>query len=700
MPWLLEPSNLLLTMVALSCAFGFVLSLRLPKSQARTTRIVLLALLGACAISYALAPSYAGWVALGLWLGFIGVPGWTLRLAMRRARGGHFREAGRLLGALRWLRPWSSWRGTQELYGALDCLRRGRREEGRARLETIAQKGGALAPLARAELLASDWRWGELARWVETETEPGGSIDPALLARYVRALGELGRLDDLFRTLRQHRALLEAAAMSEVYDLCRLFAFAFSGRVVQVRELLDGPLRGLDAATRQAWLATAEIVAGDAEQGRRRLEQARESADAQLARSIEQRLAQPPAHAGSSPASQQALAELRRDWENERQYAPTAAGARLPWATIGLVAINVAVFGVEVALGGSTDIDTLLRLGALDASHVIEGGQWWRLFAAQVLHFGPLHLVMNVLGLLLLGRFVERRLGIRRYLFVYVAAGTLSILGTVVMTAVGISAPAILVGASGAIMGVVGASGAILMRGWWHERARAARSHLLFVVFILLAQAAIDLLAPGTSFSAHALGAVFGFLVAGPMVRARPLRVGLIGLGGLAATVLAEYWLSHSGWRAAACSPRNVAGCQQSCDGGHAASCAVLADAYLDGVHVARDPARAGELYRQACEGDLALGCNNLGTLYDEGALGPPDLARAAELFRRACSGGSSYGCRNLAFAHLEGRGVPESHQQALALLDRGCAAGDPASCQWAERVRAAHRPARPHRDP
>jgi len=63
-----------------------------------------------------------------------------------------------------------------------------------------------------------------------------------------------------------------------------------------------------------------------------------------------------------------------------------------------LVALNTLVFLVEIAFGGGTDLDTLYRLGAMFPP-AVRAGEWWRLGAALFLHYGALHLSMNMFAL-------------------------------------------------------------------------------------------------------------------------------------------------------------------------------------------------------------------------------------------------------------------------------------------------------------
>ena len=58
-----------------------------------------------------------------------------------------------------------------------------------------------------------------------------------------------------------------------------------------------------------------------------------------------------------------------------------------------------------------------IPLGNVGLAH----GEWWRLITAAFLHYGPIHLGMNMLALWWLGSPVEAALGRARYLLLYLA---------------------------------------------------------------------------------------------------------------------------------------------------------------------------------------------------------------------------------------------------------------------------------------
>ena len=105
----------------------------------------------------------------------------------------------------------------------------------------------------------------------------------------------------------------------------------------------------------------------------------------------------------------------------------TALRAREPRAvvTIGLVALNMAIFVVALFSPGRLgDAQTLIGLGGNFGPRTTNG-EWWRLVMSTFVHGGLFHLLINMAALLQLGLILERVTGRLLFAAVYVAAGIL-----------------------------------------------------------------------------------------------------------------------------------------------------------------------------------------------------------------------------------------------------------------------------------
>jgi rhomboid protease GluP len=205
-----------------------------------------------------------------------------------------------------------------------------------------------------------------------------------------------------------------------------------------------------------------------------------------------------------------------------RSFIPATHTRQIAAATWTLVALNLAMFIVEVATGGSEDTDTLFRLGAV-FTKVFGLSNAWRLFAANFLHIGTAHLVFNMLALTMLGPMVERYCGTLRFVMIYLVSGIGAMVGVVLAAKFGLIPDALIVGASGAIMGLVGAQAAIFLRER-RQGAHVAGPGLRNVIFVVVTQLVFDQLVPQVSTTAHLGGLAIGFLVTAALLRVSPAQ--------------------------------------------------------------------------------------------------------------------------------------------------------------------------------
>jgi len=178
------------------------------------------------------------------------------------------------------------------------------------------------------------------------------------------------------------------------------------------------------------------------------------------------------------------------------------------WVLFLLTAVCVGVFLAEERAGGSEVREVLLRFGASRPAHV-RTGEWWRFATALFVHIGPRHLLGNMAALLVLGPALVAALGPWRFLFVYFFAGIAgNALSYQTMPPDVVSA-----GASGAILGVLGALGGQRLRF-----AQSARYRGWQVVAALLAYLAVAVGAePGVDTMAH-LGGLMAGLALGAVI--------------------------------------------------------------------------------------------------------------------------------------------------------------------------------------
>lgn len=182
-----------------------------------------------------------------------------------------------------------------------------------------------------------------------------------------------------------------------------------------------------------------------------------------------------------------------------------------PMVTL-LIILNLLAFAVELyfRLTGSGESEMLLRLGAVQPVRIWFEHEYWRLFAALFLHAGAVHLAFNLFALYVLGPPFERAIGSLRFVACYLIAGLCSTAGVVILWRLGLNKDAELVGASGCVMGIVGAWAAFLLRD---HRTPMVRRRLANIVMIVLIQTVFDLTTEQVSMTAHLCGLAGGFLI-------------------------------------------------------------------------------------------------------------------------------------------------------------------------------------------
>jgi len=114
-----------------------------------------------------------------------------------------------------------------------------------------------------------------------------------------------------------------------------------------------------------------------------------------------------------------------------------------------IVAVNVVVFLLE---GFGTNSSVIHRFAMWPAAVYLRQ-EYYRAFTAMFLHANFLHILFNMLALLIVGPAVEVLLGKARFLALYLIAGLGGSVGSYLLSVPNVAG----IGASGAIMGVMGA---------------------------------------------------------------------------------------------------------------------------------------------------------------------------------------------------------------------------------------------------
>ncbi len=219
------------------------------------------------------------------------------------------------------------------------------------------------------------------------------------------------------------------------------------------------------------------------------------------------------------------------------------------YVTKALVGINVAVLILSTALAGGRGLfggglggllggaTQLTQDGAVQGVDVyrsssgqivevpagIADGQYYRLLTSMFLHYGVIHLALNMWALWVLGRELEARLGPLRFTVLYLVAG---LGGSVACYVFAPAAQA--AGASGAIYGLFAALFIVFRR---LQRDTSA------IITVLVLNLVLSFSVPGISISAHLGGLVTGAIL-GVALAYPPKKIRNMVLAGTVAALL------------------------------------------------------------------------------------------------------------------------------------------------------------------
>ena len=198
-----------------------------------------------------------------------------------------------------------------------------------------------------------------------------------------------------------------------------------------------------------------------------------------------------------------------------------------PLVNSALIAINALVFFYQLSLGGPEESLFIFKYGlipaelssgdkAIIAREVVAGELrnittpipiWGTVFTSMFIHGSFLHIIANMLFLYGFGGKVEYKLGHIKYLLFYLGAG---IAAAWTQVAIDLDSVTVLIGASGAISGVV--AGYLLAYPYRHAIALLV---MLFILPIIFGLGSLGPLAPSAevAYMAHIGGGAAGVIL-------------------------------------------------------------------------------------------------------------------------------------------------------------------------------------------
>jgi len=217
--------------------------------------------------------------------------------------------------------------------------------------------------------------------------------------------------------------------------------------------------------------------------------------------------------------------------------------------TAALIGVNLAVFVAMLANGAGFwhSTNTIQLAWGANFGPATKDGEWWRLATAMFLHFGILHLALNMWALWDGGRLVERLYGMRRFVAIYLISGVVgNLLSLIVRGDYAVSG-----GASGAIFGVYGA----LLVSLWRERQQIEPYEFRWMfgaaAIFSIATVCLGFMITGIDNAAHIGGLIAGLALGALIARMAPerkawaARIALLSIVALAVAG-AGFWLEHT----------------------------------------------------------------------------------------------------------------------------------------------------------
>ena len=536
-------SGMLLTIAALS---GIVLLARSSTNQpSATTNMMAVAVLGGA-------------------LCLIGIPLLLQRLIGRAVEANWLRSARALVKIRELLVPHLSHNLDLDLIDTIIEVRAGRTDNAIGRLK---QTRDALAPEQRwriEERIVMTYLYGR--QWEQAiehyERLLVGHRPPPslrLFVEMVRGYCEVGNLEAAGElVVHLENSITHESSLSILLNRSRLVFLAYTGRVVPVAQLLSsgGALAEIPKQAKAYWVGIAHHYAGDRNQAIASLKKAaklsgRDIRARQLASAAADRASQATGtpRVVSTEIAQLAdhISEVTRTTQaGSIMWAPSLIGVRWSriWVTISLLLANLGTFAlVWLFFDTTSDRGALVRAGAYVAV-VTEGGQYWRLITHMFLHVGLLHLALNAYGIWFLGKLCEQLYSSARMAFIYMGSGV----GAIAISLL-IGGTPLAVGASGAVLGLLGAALAELIVHRKRYPSNWVRTIVSLLLLLVVINIAIGILYPMIEQSVHlgglAVGAGLGLILSRntPFGRSKVMTV---VSWGLFSTVLATLaWATH-----------------------------------------------------------------------------------------------------------------------------------------------------------
>lgn len=516
-----------LSIPLLFVSLSTVLAFAIRFARASTFRAVIdwwiaLSLVVAATVIPALVPAWRPWTGLASFsalAAFVLVPLWLERLSQRAARLAR-RTPALLFAVLAAItHPSKRNRAQPRALRILLDLREGK-EPTQIELASLSEGHHSIARMLEILVLHARGDVHAVAETMANSEERPMLYAMGLGLVHLRAVALLDPTpDSLVRVVNEVIALDPSMRDANRRALLAAFTLAYAGD----REGADAAAVSLEGylapGEQHALRALARFCAGDAVAAERELRDGihAHKHNAAARHSLEtllRVLAKVPPRTRSLHSA--ALAELIERMHGEVRalaaIAPLEGRTFTPWLTMSWSLVLTLAYLWLSLRGSPYDAEHLVRSGALLTADVITLADlrlaWLRLFTHGLLHAGFAHLAFNLLALASFGPFCEAFYGRVRTAVIYLTAAITS--GSAVALTADPLRPTVLVGASGSIFALGGATiGAVVFDRDLRSTPRGRRE-LVVLVLLFAAQSVMDQTVPGISGTAHLAGLATG----------------------------------------------------------------------------------------------------------------------------------------------------------------------------------------------
>ncbi len=528
---------IVIQIVAISC---IAILLRSRKNQGWA--IVATGILGVLTFGFVTKAAWTAWVGGGLWMAGILLPVQCMAQIARLRSQEKYTQARWVAQFVRILHPGDGWWTYPTTLQALARAHQGNLDGALALLKPMMSVESYDGRLAIATVYGLQANWNDYLQFAEMHLTPAMRLEETSSAGMVlRSLGETRRINELLETTKEVHIRARKTGNTPLLLLAKLYAFAFTGQTEDVRTLFKTHLTQYSQPLQRFWIATAQWCAGNFEVATPEFQTlANSQSSSELQNSLRVRSQQSPLRTFDllTIESRNILIRLQETQQQDVQYNPrTPITRKQAPLTYGIITLNVLIYLAPfiVILGTSwldvtfipvveqvlTSIATIYDWGALVPNQLFAGA-WWQPLTAMFMHdpSGIVHILLNMLGLAIVGAFVESRLGTIKFAIAYFISGlgSMGILAVLARSAGSGTMSAI--GASGAIMGMIGVMAAIYWRGW-RRGDQAAKQWLRSIVVIVGLQTAFDMVNPNVSMTGHMAGLVVGAIMGLALVPAK-----------------------------------------------------------------------------------------------------------------------------------------------------------------------------------